>query len=79
MALPPAQRRKKQVILPIHSELLFLLDAEYEPRESQSSDPVLINPATGKPLTRPRLYQRMPLLVDVLVCRMLIRTGSETR
>jgi integrase len=53
------QKRKKRVILPVHSELLFLLEAEYERRSPQPSDCVLVNPATGKPLTRPRLYQRM--------------------
>src|SRR6202158_4233223 len=53
------QKRKKRVILPIYSELLFVLEAEYERRRPQPSDPVLINPATDKPLTRPRLYQRM--------------------
>jgi integrase len=53
------QKRKKRVILPIYSELLFVLEAEYERRRPQPSDRVLLNPATDKPLTRPRLYQRM--------------------
>lgn len=53
------QKRGKRVILPIHSELLFILEAEYEKRRPQPTDRVLINPANGKPLTRPRLYQRM--------------------
>ena len=53
------QKCKKQVILPIHSELLFLLEADYERRRPQPCDRVLINPATGTPLSRPRLYQRM--------------------
>lgn len=53
------QKRKKRVILPIYSELLFLLEAEYEGRRPEPTERVLINPATGKPLTRPRLYQRM--------------------
>jgi integrase len=56
------QKRKKRVILPIHSELLFLLEVEYERRTPQPIDRVLINPATGKPLTRPRLYRRMVFL-----------------
>jgi site-specific recombinase XerD len=38
---------------------MFLLEAEHEQRGPQPSNRVLINPATGKPLTRPRLYQRM--------------------
>jgi integrase len=53
------QKRKKRVIVPIHSELMFRLESEYEQRRPQSSDRVLINPATGNPLTRPRLYERM--------------------
>ena len=53
------QKRKTRVILPIHSELMFLLEAENEQRKPQPSDRVLINPVTGNPLTRPRLYQRM--------------------
>ena len=53
------QKNQKRVILPIYSELLFFLDAEHERRKPQSSDLVLMNPGTGRPLTRPRLYQRM--------------------
>jgi integrase len=53
------QKRRKKVILPIHSELLFVLEAEFERRRPQPADRVLINPATRKPLTRPRLYHRM--------------------
>ena len=32
---------------------------EFEPRTPDAADRVLLNPATGKPLTRPRLYHRM--------------------
>ena len=53
------QKRGKRVILPIHSELLFLLEAEHERRKPCPSDRVLMNPNTGRTLTRPRLYQRM--------------------
>lgn len=53
------QKRRKRVILPIHSELLFLLEAEYASRRPKPTDRVLLNPATGKQLTRPRLYERM--------------------
>jgi integrase len=53
------QKRKKRVILPIHTELLFGLEAEWESRKPNPSDRVLLNPLTGKPLTRPRLYHRM--------------------
>lgn len=46
-------------MVPIHSELLFALEAERERRKPEPSHRVLLNPATGKPLTRPRLYHRM--------------------
>lgn len=54
-------KRRKRVVLPIHSELFFALEVE---RDRRGPDPdleerVLLNPATGRPLTRPRLYQRM--------------------
>jgi integrase len=52
------QKRKKRVILPIHTELLFGLEAEWESRKPNLSDRVLLNPLTRKPLTRPRLYHR---------------------
>jgi integrase len=53
------QKRKKKVVLPIHTELLFALEANFIRRNPQPTDRVLLNPATGRPLTRPRLYQRM--------------------
>jgi integrase len=53
------QKRKKRVVLPIASELMFALELAHEVRKPQASDRVLINPATGNPLTRPRLYHRM--------------------
>ncbi|MGH9546847.1 MAG: tyrosine-type recombinase/integrase, partial [Terriglobales bacterium] len=53
------QKRKKKVVLPIQTELLFALESEYERRKPQPPDRVLLNPLTGKPLTRPRLYQRI--------------------
>jgi integrase len=53
------QKRRKRVMVPIHSELLFALEVERERRKPEPSHRVLLNPATGKPLTRPRLYHRM--------------------
>ena len=53
------QKRRKKVVVPIQAELLFALEADYESRNPQASDRVLLNPSTGRPLTRPRLYQRM--------------------
>src|SRR5208283_433127 len=53
------QKRKKRVILPMHTELLFALEAEREKLRPQTSDCVLLNPATGTAMTRPRLYTRM--------------------
>ena len=53
------QKRRKKVILPIHSELLFALESERNQRHPEQTDRVLLNPATGKPMTRPRLYERI--------------------
>lgn len=53
------QKRKKRVILPMHSELLFALEAECERLKPEPSAQVLLNPTTGKPMTRPRLYSRI--------------------
>jgi len=53
------QKRRKKVILPIHTELLFALEVERDQRKPQPGDRVLLNPSTGTPLTRPRLYERM--------------------
>jgi integrase len=53
------QKRKKRVILPMHTELLFALEAERERLKPLPSAHVLLNPATGTRMTRPRLYQRM--------------------
>ena len=53
------QKRKTRVVLPIHQELLFALETERDRRLPQPDERILANPATGKPMTRPRLYQRM--------------------
>jgi len=53
------QKRKKRVILPIHSELLFALETEFERMKPEPLAQVLLNPVTGTRMTRPRLYQRM--------------------
>ena len=53
------QKRKKRVVLPIQQELLFALEAERNRRHPQPGDRILVNPATGTWMTRPRLYQRM--------------------
>lgn len=56
------QKRRKRVILPLHAELLFALEMEHERLKPQPADRVLINPATGEPMTRPTLYRRMVAL-----------------
>jgi integrase len=56
------QKRRKRVIVPIHQELFFALEVERDRRDPQAEDRVLLNPGTGKPLTRPRLYERMVAL-----------------
>lgn len=53
------QKRKKRVVLPIPQELLFALEAERDRRQPQPDERILLNPATGRPMTRPRLYHRM--------------------
>ena len=53
------QKRRKKVILPLNVELLFALEAEYERTKPQPTDRVLLNPKTGSPMTRPRLYEPM--------------------
>ncbi len=52
-------KRRKRVILPIHPELLFALETEHARRNPSVEERVLLNPNTGKPYTRPRLYERM--------------------
>lgn len=56
------RKRKKKVILPIHNELLFALEVERDKRKPQERDRVLLNPRTGKPMTRHRLYDRVVAL-----------------
>ena len=53
------QKRRKLVVLPIHTELMFALEAEYQRRNPQAHERVLLNPTTGNPLRRPRLYARI--------------------
>lgn len=53
------QKRGKRVVIPIQTELLFVLEAERDRRNPQSWERVLLNPQTSKPFTRMRLYERM--------------------
>jgi integrase len=55
-------KRRKRILLPIHQELYFALETERDRRAPTPEERVLINPATSKPLTRPRLYERMVTL-----------------
>ncbi len=52
-------KRKKQVWIPLHPELLFALEAEYARRQPSPVDHVLLNPDTQERMSRPRLYERM--------------------
>ena len=52
-------KRRKRVVIPMHSELSFALQAEFQRRCPLPDDLVLLNPSTRKPLTRPKLYERM--------------------
>jgi integrase len=53
------QKRRKRVVVPVHEELMFALETEHDKQQPRPEDRVLLNPATGKPLTRPRLYERI--------------------
>jgi len=55
-------KRRKRVVIPMHSELQFVLEAEFDRRQPSSDAQVLVNPSTGKPMTRPRLYERIRAL-----------------
>jgi integrase len=52
-------KRAKQVWIPLHPELLFALEAACAERHPKPSDHVLLNPETGRPMSRPRLYERI--------------------
>ncbi len=55
-------KRRKQVWIPLHQKLLFALEAEFAKRDPRPDDHVLINPDTNKPMSRPRLYERIKAL-----------------
>ena len=52
------QKRRKPVIIPIHTELLFALETEYQRRSPEPDDQVLPQTREHGRMTRPRLYQR---------------------
>jgi integrase len=52
------QKRRKPVIIPIHSELLFAFEVEFERRSPRPEDQVLPPSRERGRMTRPRLYQR---------------------
>jgi integrase len=56
------QKRRKLVVLPVHTELLFALESEYARRNPQPHERVLLNPNTGESLRRPRLYAKIQSL-----------------
>lgn len=56
------QKRRKLVVLPVHTELLFALESEYARRSPQPNERVLLNPNTGESLRRPRLYAKIQSL-----------------
>ena len=57
-------KRGKQVWIPLHQELLFALEAEFDRRDPRPGDHVLLNPETKKPMSQPRLYTRIKALGD---------------
>ena len=56
------QKRRKLVVLPIHTELMFALETEHARRNLLPSERALLNPNTKEPLRRPRLYARIQAL-----------------
>jgi integrase len=52
------QKRRKPVIIPIHTELLFALETEFELRSPEPDEQVLPKTRERGRMTRPRLYQR---------------------
>lgn len=52
-------KRSKRVWVPVHSELLDALRSEFERRQPSPNDHVLLSPASGKPLDRKSLYERI--------------------
>jgi len=52
------QKRRKPVIIPIHTELLFALETECERRSPEPHEQVLPQTRESGRMTRPRLYQR---------------------
>src|SRR5260370_21004787 len=57
------QKRRKPVIIPNHSELLFALDNEYERRQAEPDDQQLPQTRERGRMPRPRLYQRHPAMI----------------
>jgi len=53
------EKRKKKVIIPIHPELQDCLFQAYLERLPDPKSTVLLNPANGVSMTRPRLYARI--------------------
>jgi hypothetical protein len=41
---------------------LFSVEMEFALRKPEPADIVLVNPSTGRPMTRPRLYERIQAL-----------------
>jgi integrase len=52
------QKRRKPVIIPIQTELLFALETEFERRSPELDEQVLPQTREQGRMTRPRLYQR---------------------
>jgi integrase len=57
-------KRRKNVWIPIHPELEFALEAAIAERKPKPGDHVLLNPETGRAMTRPRLYRRVRMMGD---------------
>jgi integrase len=53
------QKRTKRGIIPIHSDLLAVLEMEYANRKPEPHERVLLHPTAQEPMTRKRLYYHM--------------------
>jgi integrase len=56
------QKKKKWVSVALHPELQFALEGEIQRRQPQEDERILLNPFTGRSLSRPRLYERIKAL-----------------
>ena len=72
-------KRRKRVVVPMHTELSFALETEAQRRRPSPTDAVLLNPKTEGKFTRPRLYYHMLALGGGQGWQTRTRIAFETR